>query len=69
MSRSFVERECGVVEAGAGVDEDAEDRGESDCEESPLEKCPLMSVLQESGVMEESWSGNLVGNDPDFGRH
>ena len=69
MSRSFVERECGVVEAGAGVDEDAEDLEESDCEESPLEKCPLMSVLQESGVMGESWSGNLAGNDPDFGRH
>ena len=69
MSRSFVERECGVVEAGVGVDEDAEDLEESDCEESPLEKCPLMSVLQESGVMEASWSENLVENGPDFGRH
>ena len=55
------------MEAGAGVDEDAEDLGESDCEESPLEICPWMSVLQESGEMEESWSVNLEGNDPDFG--
>jgi len=69
VSQTFVERECGVVEAGGGVDVDAEVLEESDCVENQLEICPWRSVLLESVVREESWSESLAENDLDSDLH